>query len=58
MSNSYNAKLDPTLPVSFFAAGFRFGHSLIPPTLEKWSISHQFVGTLFAAICIPPHFHL
>ena len=42
--SKYDAKLDPTLPVSFFAAAVRFGHSLIPSAIERWSVTHQYVG--------------
>ena len=28
MASFYNPKLEPTLPVAFFAAAYRFGHSL------------------------------
>lgn len=43
-SNTYNPKLEATLPVGFFAAAFRFGHSLIPSAIERWSTTHKFVG--------------
>ncbi len=45
MLKSYNPKLEATLPVAFFAAAFRFGHSLIPSALERWSTSHKFIGS-------------
>ena len=40
----YDPELDPSLPVSFFAAAFRFGHSLIPSVIERWSLSHKLIG--------------
>ena len=40
-SKGYSANLDASLPVSFFAAGFRFGHSLLPSTVEQWSVTHR-----------------
>nr|CAH0108178.1 unnamed protein product [Daphnia galeata] len=45
MLNKYNPKLEATLPTAFFAAAFRFGHSLIPNALERWSTSHKFIGS-------------
>lgn len=44
MGNFYSADRDATLPVAFNAAAYRFGHSLVPPALERWSVSHRFVG--------------
>lgn len=44
MLKGYNPKLDAGLPVSFFAAAYRFGHSLIPSALERWSPNHKFVS--------------
>ena len=44
MASFYNPKLDPSLPVAFFSAAYRFGHSLIPNAIERWSVTHQYVG--------------
>lgn len=44
MFTGYNPNLEATLPDAFFAAAFRFGHSLIPPTLERWSTSHKLIS--------------
>ena len=43
MSNGYNPKIDASLPVSFFAAAYRFGHSLLPSTIEQWSVTHKHI---------------
>jgi len=40
----YDATADPSLPASFTAAAFRFGHSLLPSTVERWSTSHKYIG--------------
>ena len=45
MLNGYNSKLEATLPVEFFTSAFRFGHSLIPSALERWSTTHKFIGS-------------
>lgn len=50
MASFYNPSLDPTLPVSFFAAAYRFGHSLIPSAIERWSVSHQYVGIIYTML--------
>ena len=43
LSNSYDPKIEASLPVSFVTAAFRFGHSLLPTKIEQWSISHKHV---------------
>ena len=45
MLNKYNPKLDASIETSFFAAAFRFGHSLIAPTLQRWSTSHILISS-------------
>lgn len=42
---TYDPELDTSLPVAFFAAAFRFGHSLLPSTIERWSTSHKFISS-------------
>jgi len=29
---------------AFAAAAFRFGHSLLPTAIERWSKAHKFIG--------------
>jgi peroxidase len=43
-SNSYKPGLNPTVPASFGTAAFRFGHSLLPSTIERWSHSHRYIS--------------
>jgi hypothetical protein len=42
--NGYDDKIDPSLPASFGAAAFRFGHSLLPSAVERWSTTHKYIG--------------
>ena len=42
----YDAKVDPNLPSSFFAAAYRYGHSNIPGAIERWSPTHKFIGNI------------
>jgi hypothetical protein len=44
-SNSYDQDTDITIPAAFGAAAFRFGHSLLPDAMERWSASHKFLGS-------------
>lgn len=41
MTNFYDSSIDPTLPAAFNGAAYRFGHSLIPSKLERWSTDHS-----------------
>jgi len=43
--DGYDKLVNPSASAAFTTAAFRFGHSLLPSTIERWSNSHQFVGT-------------
>lgn len=39
----YDSKVNPGIIDSFASAAFRFGHSLLPTAVERWSKSHKFI---------------
>ncbi|XP_014255974.1 lactoperoxidase-like isoform X2 [Cimex lectularius] len=43
-STDYDLNVDATIPAAFGAAAFRFGHSLLPSTIEKRSSTHALIG--------------
>ncbi|XP_046396972.1 peroxidase-like [Ischnura elegans] len=45
-SNAYDENVDATVTASFITAAFRFGHSLLPSTVERWSAaSNSYIGS-------------
>ncbi|XP_068081797.1 peroxidase isoform X2 [Anabrus simplex] len=43
--DGYDADVDATMTASFITAAFRFGHSLLPSRIERWSATHKHVGS-------------
>jgi len=42
--DGYDESINPSAASAFTTAAFRFGHSLLPSTIERWSMSHQYIG--------------
>jgi hypothetical protein len=40
----YDPNVDVTIPSAFVTAAYRFGHSLLPNVLERWSPNHVRIG--------------
>jgi len=44
-AHNYDPDTDITIAAAFGAAAFRFGHSLLPDAMERWSADHKFLGS-------------
>lgn len=43
--DGYDSKINPGIIDSFAGAAFRFGHSLLPTAVERWSKTHKFIAS-------------
>ncbi|CAG0890251.1 unnamed protein product [Darwinula stevensoni] len=43
--DGYDPKINPSASDAFITSAFRFGHSLLPSTIERWSTTHKYIGS-------------
>lgn len=43
--DGYDKYTNPSAAAGFVSAAFRFGHTLLPSTIERWSKTHRYVGS-------------
>ncbi|KAG5893057.1 hypothetical protein JTB14_014837 [Gonioctena quinquepunctata] len=43
--NGYDSSVNPGVIDAFASAAFRFGHSLLPTAIERWSKAHKFIAS-------------
>ena len=44
--DGHDETINPNVIDAFAAAAFRFGHSLLPTAIERWSKAHKFIGNI------------
>jgi len=42
--DGYNPDINPSAASGFTTAAFRFGHSLLPSTVERWNKNHKYIA--------------
>ncbi|XP_068231382.1 peroxidase-like [Palaemon carinicauda] len=43
--DGYDPKIDVTMSANFVTSAFRFGHSLLPSTIERWSPGNKYIAS-------------